>query len=85
VGYADLRLGSRVEPVIEALDRAGGGRFRGVRHNAARNPEVRMQAREGLLRDPPLREAFARLKQLGCPAMFDVAFRAVWMTDETLQ
>src|SRR6185295_12619548 len=26
VGYADLTLGSRVEPVLEALARAGGGR-----------------------------------------------------------
>ena len=28
VGYADLRLGSRVEPVLAALLRAGGDRFR---------------------------------------------------------
>ena len=27
VGYADLALGDRVEPVLEALIRAGGGRF----------------------------------------------------------
>jgi L-fuconolactonase len=31
VGYADLALGERVEPVLEAHIRAGGGRFRGVR------------------------------------------------------
>ncbi len=35
VGFADLTLGDRVEPVLEALVRAGGGRFRGVRHSAA--------------------------------------------------
>ena len=35
VGFADLTLGDRVEPVLEALLRAGGGRFRGVRHSAA--------------------------------------------------
>jgi len=34
VGYADLTLGDRVEPVLEAHMRAGGGRFRGVRHSA---------------------------------------------------
>jgi len=34
VGFADLTLGDRVEPVLEALIRAGGGRFRGVRHSA---------------------------------------------------
>lgn len=32
VGFADLTLGDRVEPVLEAHIRAGGGRFRGVRH-----------------------------------------------------
>jgi predicted TIM-barrel fold metal-dependent hydrolase len=35
VGFADLTLGDRVEPVLQAHIRAGGGRFRGVRHSAA--------------------------------------------------
>src|SRR5437588_4203271 len=35
VGFADLTLGDRVEAVLEAQRRAGGGRFRGVRHSAA--------------------------------------------------
>src|SRR3954463_4327398 len=35
VGFADLTLGDRVEPILEAHIRAGGGRFRGVRHSAA--------------------------------------------------
>ncbi|HUG36333.1 MAG TPA: amidohydrolase family protein [Candidatus Limnocylindrales bacterium] len=35
VGFADLTLGDRVEPVLEAHVRASGGRFRGVRHSAA--------------------------------------------------
>jgi predicted TIM-barrel fold metal-dependent hydrolase len=35
VGFADLTLGDRVEPVLEAHLRAGGGHFRGVRHAAA--------------------------------------------------
>ena len=30
VGFADLGLGDRVEPVLEALVRAGGGRFSGA-------------------------------------------------------
>ena len=34
VGAADLTLGDRVEPVLLAQLRAGGGRFRGVRHSA---------------------------------------------------
>ena len=33
VGYADLALGDRVEPVLEALIRAGGGRLEGVRYS----------------------------------------------------
>jgi predicted TIM-barrel fold metal-dependent hydrolase len=35
VGFADLTLGDRVEPVLEAHIQVGGGRFRGVRHSAA--------------------------------------------------
>ncbi len=35
VGHADMMLGNRVEPVLAALDRAGGGRFRGIRHIVA--------------------------------------------------
>ncbi len=31
VGFADLTLGDRVEPILQAHIRAGGGRFRGVR------------------------------------------------------
>ena len=33
VGYADLALGDRVEPVLEELIRAGGGRLSGVRYS----------------------------------------------------
>ncbi len=34
VSQADLRLGGAVRPVLEAHARAGGGRFRGIRHIA---------------------------------------------------
>ena len=65
VGFADLTLGDRVAAVLEAQVRAGGGRFRGVRHSAAwdaseiignsrtaTGPHVMMQSdfREGLKR-----------------------------------
>lgn len=42
MGHADMHLGDGVRPVIEALQAAGGGRFRGVRHTAAwdADPEV---------------------------------------------
>ena len=38
VGYADLTLADRVEPVLAALAQAGGGRFRGVRNSAGFHP-----------------------------------------------
>src|SRR5947209_8948990 len=33
VGFADLALGDRVEPVLEGLIRAGGSRLSGVRYS----------------------------------------------------
>jgi L-fuconolactonase len=70
VGYADLMLGARVEPVLEAMITAGGSRFRGIRfisashpNDAARGSSVNRPA--GLLMEPRLREGFARLHPLG--------------------
>jgi L-fuconolactonase len=70
VGYADLMLGGRVEPVLEAMIAAGGGRFRGIRYitashpdDAARGSSVNRAA--GLLMEPKVREGFARLHPLG--------------------
>jgi predicted TIM-barrel fold metal-dependent hydrolase len=34
VGFANLMMGDYVEPVLEALIAAGGGRFKGIRHAA---------------------------------------------------
>ena len=39
VGKADLRMGDQVTPVLEAHIAAGGGRFRGIRHSAAQDPD----------------------------------------------
>jgi hypothetical protein len=33
IGYADLKLGERVAPVLEAMQAASPNRFRGVRHS----------------------------------------------------
>jgi predicted TIM-barrel fold metal-dependent hydrolase len=70
VGHADLTLGSRVEPVLAALIRAGGDRFRGIRHITAwdsddsiRNPAYSPPA--SLLADKTFREGFAVLGRLG--------------------
>ena len=42
VGHADLNLGERVEPVLDALQAASPNRFRGIRHSVTwdDNPEV---------------------------------------------
>jgi L-fuconolactonase len=70
VGFADLTLGDRVEPVLEALIRAGGGRFRGVRHSAGWDAsEVIGNSRTAtgphLLRQPDFGTGLTRLTALG--------------------
>jgi len=70
VGYADLTLGDRVEPVLEAHIRAGGGRFRGVRHSAGWDAsEVignsRADMQPYLYRQPQFRAGLVRLATLG--------------------
>ncbi len=70
VGHADLTLGGRVEAVLEAHVRAGGGRFRGIRHITAwdADPGVRnpgFSSPPGLLADTKFREGFAVLHRLG--------------------
>ena len=42
VGFADMMLGNGIEPILEALERAGGGRLRGIRNQTARHddPEI---------------------------------------------
>jgi predicted TIM-barrel fold metal-dependent hydrolase len=68
VGHADLRLGARVDTVLEAHLRAGGGRFRGIRHSSARNDARPLPANApmpGLLADADFRAGFARLAPHG--------------------
>ena len=70
VGHADLMLGGGVEPVLEALVRAGGGRYRGIRHITAwdDDPNVRNPgnpAVPGMLGHARFREGFAVLARLG--------------------
>jgi L-fuconolactonase len=70
VGYADLGLGAAVERVLEAQIAAGGGRFRGIRYITATHPEQAQWSPaplrpEGMLRDPRVREGFAKLAPLG--------------------
>jgi predicted TIM-barrel fold metal-dependent hydrolase len=70
VGHADLRLGAAVDRVLEAHIRAGGDRFRGIRHIVATDADEAINnpgnpAPAGLLGDAKFREGFARLAPMG--------------------
>jgi len=69
VGHADLMLGAKVEPVLEAMARTSE-RFRGIRHITAwdADPQVRNPgnpAEPGMLADNRFRDGFATLVRLG--------------------
>ncbi|MCC7483370.1 MAG: amidohydrolase [Burkholderiales bacterium] len=70
VGHADLALGDRAKPVLEALLAAGNGRLRGIRHGVcwdegqAASFGRRHVPRHQLL-DPVFRKGFACLAPLG--------------------
>ena len=69
VGHADLTLGDRVRPVLEALCAAGNGRFRGIRQAAAWDPDADilgpLQSRQGLLASDSFRAGFEALAPMG--------------------
>jgi predicted TIM-barrel fold metal-dependent hydrolase len=69
VGHADLRHGADVRAVLEAHIRAGGGRFRGIRHITAYDPDPILlnpaySPPPGLMYDATFREGFATLAPL---------------------
>ncbi len=76
VAYADLKLGARVRPVLEAEIAAGGGIVRGVRNcmpwdkHAEIEKYASGQVPPGRLLDPTFREGIAQLAGLGLS--FDV-------------
>jgi L-fuconolactonase len=70
VGFADLTLGDRAEPVLEAHLRAGGGRFRGVCHSAGWDASAlignsRTATGPHVLQQADFRAGLARLTALG--------------------
>ena len=72
VGHADLRLGDKVQPVLEALIRAGGDRLRGIRDAITwdPNPLTMFGAKlgdslKGIMTEPNFRAGMARLGPLG--------------------
>jgi predicted TIM-barrel fold metal-dependent hydrolase len=70
VGHAELKLGSCVEPVLAALQRAAPDRFRGIRYGTAWDADTSLMnpnnpVPRGLLGDKNFREGFAVLGRLG--------------------
>jgi L-fuconolactonase len=67
-GGADLTLGARVQPVLEAHLRAGGGRFRGIRYSTGWDASEKIRSivpEPGMLRDSRVRAAIGCLDALG--------------------
>ncbi|MGE5220451.1 MAG: amidohydrolase family protein [Chloroflexota bacterium] len=66
VGFADLALGDRVAPVLEAHVAASPNRFRGIRHSTTwdASAALRSDASPGMLADGRFRRGFAWLKKL---------------------
>ena len=70
VSHADMTLGERVAPVLEAQIRAGGGRFRGIRHITAWDSDPTIvnpnySPPKGLLADKAFREGVKTLGLMG--------------------
>jgi predicted TIM-barrel fold metal-dependent hydrolase len=70
VGFGALQLGARARPVLEALLRAAGSRFKGVRQVSAYDPDPKVcqpnpERPPGLLADKTFREGFALLREYG--------------------
>ena len=67
VGHADLKLGERVKPVLEALQAASPNRFRGIRHTVSWDPHPEMAGREpeGVLATADFRAGARVLAQMG--------------------
>jgi predicted TIM-barrel fold metal-dependent hydrolase len=76
IGHADLKLGDRVEPVLEALEAASPNRFRGIRHTVTwdRHPEIENREREGLLASADYRAGAQALARKGLSLDIGVCF-----------
>ena len=70
VGFAELRLGERVDAVLEAHLRAAGDRFKGIRGRSVWDPDPTIKGSSqdfprGLLLDADFRRGYARLARYG--------------------
>jgi predicted TIM-barrel fold metal-dependent hydrolase len=76
VGHADLKLGDRVKPVLEALQAASPNRFHGIRHTVTwdRHPEVGNREKEGVLATAEYRAGAKVLARMGLSLDTGVCF-----------
>jgi L-fuconolactonase len=67
VGHADLKLGERVAPVLEALQAASANRFKGIRHIVTWDADPRVESREteGVLSLPEFRAGAKIVARMG--------------------
>ena len=69
VGYADLNLGTAVRPVLEAMEAAGGGRFRSIRHTCSWDEYEPLRSHRsgypGMMASANFKEGFAVLTGMG--------------------
>jgi predicted TIM-barrel fold metal-dependent hydrolase len=76
VGHANLNLGDRVQPVLEALHAASPNRFRGIRHTVTwdPHPEVGNREQEGILATAAYRAGARVLARMGLSLDTGVCF-----------
>jgi L-fuconolactonase len=76
IGRADLKMGDRVEPVLEALQAASPNRFRGIRHTVTWDPQPEVESREaqGVLASAEYRAGARALARMGLSLDVGVAF-----------
>jgi predicted TIM-barrel fold metal-dependent hydrolase len=76
VGHADLKLGDRVAPVLEALRAASPNRFRGIRHTVTwdPHPEIENREEEGVLATADYRTGARVLARMGLSLDVGVCF-----------
>jgi L-fuconolactonase len=76
IGHADLKLGDRVEPVLQALQAASPNRFRGIRHTVTwdPHPEIGNRERQGVLASADYRAGARVLARMGLSLDTGVCF-----------
>jgi predicted TIM-barrel fold metal-dependent hydrolase len=76
VGHADLKLGDRVEPVLQALQAASPNRFCGIRHTVTwdPHPEIGNREKQGVLASADYRAGARVLARMGMSLDTGVCF-----------